>query len=784
MRHRFFISFLLLYFITINLQANNINSTSSDKRTISGYITDINNGEALIGATIYVEELMQGATTNLYGFYSLSLLPGKYTMVFSYIGFQSVKKKIVLNKDLRLNIELQTTDKALDEILVTGDKKNSNITKVEMSTVKMKMQAIKKIPALMGEVDVLKAIQLLPGVQSTSEGSTSFSVRGGSNDQNLILLDEATVYNASHLLGFFSVFNNDAIKNVKLYKGDIPASNGGRLSSLLDVRMKEGNLKKISGTGGIGSISSRFTLEVPIIKNKTSFIISGRRSYADIFLPLARDKDIRKLKLYFYDVNLKINHKFNDKNRLYLSSYFGRDAFINKFSKISWGNRTISLRWNHLFSKKLFSNFTVINSEYDYQFGVDQSDALSFLWKSSLSDICLKSDLNYFATPNNTLKFGFISMYHTFNPGNITPTNENSFFSEFIIPKNHSLEHAVYISNEQKIVSVLTLKYGLRYSLFQNIGEGTLYNFDENHNRIDSTHYQSGDIFKTYSGFEPRLSLNYILNETSSIKASYSRTRQYIQMAQNSTAGSPFDLWFSASPNVKPQIADQVAIGVFKNLKQNTIETSVEIYYKKMSNTIDFKDHAQLLLNKELEGELRFGESYSYGAEFLVKLKLKKLNGWISYTHSKAQRKIPEINTGKIYPATYDKPNDISIVMNYQISKRVTFSVNWIYSTGSPVTFPTGRFEYNGAVVPVYSDRNAYRMPDYHRLDIAFTLLPKRKPNKKWHGEWNFSIFNVYERKNAWTINFVTDENNPDNTYAEMTYLFSIIPSITYNFHF
>ena len=784
MRHLFFISLSLLYFLSINLRANNIHSSTSKKLTISGYVTDINNGEELIGATVYVKELKQGTSTNLYGFYSLNLDPGKYTVIFSYIGYQSKKQIVTLQKAVKLNIELQITDQALDEIVVTGEKKNSNITKTEMSTVKMKMQEIKKIPALMGEVDVIKAIQLLPGVQSTSEGSSGFSVRGGSSDQNLILLDEASVYNASHLLGFFSVFNNDAIKSVKLYKGDIPAEYGGRLSSLLDIRMKEGNLKKFSGTGGIGTISSRLTIGGPIIKDKTSFILSGRRSYADIFLPLAKDKDVRKLKLYFYDLNLKINHRLNDNNRFYLSSYFGRDAFINKFSKISWGNRTITFRWNHLFSKRLFSNFTAINSNYDYQFGIDQKGALSFLWKSALSDICLKADFNYFANPNNTIRFGFISMYHTFDPGNITPTSENSFFTEYVIPKNHSLEHAIYLSNEQKIASVLTLKYGLRYSIFQNIGDGILYNYDKNHNSISSKHYKSGEIFNTFSGLEPRLSLNYILNETSSIKTSYSRTRQYIQLAQNSTAGSPFDIWFSSSPNVKPQIADQVALGLFKNLRKNTIETSVEVYYKKMQNTIDFRDHAELLLNKKLEGELRFGESYSYGAEFYIRLKLSKLNGWISYTYSRAKRTIPEINNGKTYPATYDKPNDISVVMNYQISRRLTFSVNWIYSTGSPVTFPTGRFEYNGAVLPVYSDRNACRMPDYHRLDLALTLQSKYKPNKKWHGEWNFSVYNAYARKNAWTINFVTDESDPNRTYAEMTYLFSVIPSITYNFHF
>ncbi|MCK4662237.1 MAG: TonB-dependent receptor [Bacteroidales bacterium] len=753
----------------------------SKKPVISGHITDKSNGEELIGATIFIKELNKGAISNLYGFYSLSLEPGNYTIAFSYLGYKTQEKTIVLKNNITINIELEIKGETLEEVLIVGKRKNENITKTEMSSVKMQMQTIKKIPAFVGEIDVIKAIQLLPGVQSTSEGSSGFSVRGGSPDQNLIILDEATVYNASHTLGFFSVFNNDAIKDVKLYKGDIPASYGGRLSSLLDVRMKNGNSKKTAGTGGIGSISSRFTIEGPIEKNKTSYIVSGRRTYMDIFLPFAKDKDLRDIKLYFYDLNLKINKRINENNRLFLSGYFGRDVFKSKFFGMGFGNQTITLRWNHLFSKQLFSNLTLIRSKYNYNFDSPTGEANPLVWQSSLCDYCIKMDYTYYLNPDNTVKFGFISTFHTFKPG--STKNNNSFFS-LVLPDNYALQHGIYVTNNQNINRHITLKYGLRFSAFQNIGKGTIYNFDNEYNAIDSTVYKKGDIFNTYSGFEPRIGFNFMLNEHSSIKGSYSRTIQYIHLAQNSTSGTPLDLWFPSSPNVKPQYADQVAIGYFRNFRQNTIETSVEVYYKKINDIIDFKEHAAILGNRKLEGELRFGTAKSYGAEFLIKIPQGKLNGWISYTYSHTERDIPEINNGKVYLAPYDKPHDIAIVLNYQLSNRVSLSANWIYATGAPVTFPTGGMEIFDVYAPVFSDRNSYRMPDYHRLDFSLTLNSKVKPNKAWEGEWVLSIYNVYARKNAWAINFVTDKENPNHRYAEMTYLFSIVPAITYNFRF
>ena len=775
---------LLIIFFNNTIRANNPIEGGEKKTIISGSIKDASNGEQLLGATVLVKELKTGTATNMYGFYSLSLIPGKYTLVFSYIGYQSVEKTIELKSNLTLNIELKSAQNELQGVVITEKRSNENVTKNEMSVVRMDAKTIRQIPAFMGEVDIIKAMQLLPGVQTTSEGASGFSVRGGSPDQNLILLDEATVYNASHLLGFFSVFNNDAIKDVKIYKGDIPMNYGGRLSSVLDVRMNDGNDKHFEGTGGIGNISSRLTLEGPLLKDKTSFILSGRRTYFDLFLPLSSDEKIRNNTLYFYDFNAKIAHTINENNRIYLSGYFGRDVFNNNFSRLNSGNQTFTLRWNHLFSKKIFSNFMFIYSKYDYYLGTPDGEAYSFDWRSKMRDYGFKSDFTLYANPNNTVKFGVSSIYHIFEPGSAKGTGSQSFFNEFTVPSSYALENGIYIGNDQKVNDKLTLKYGLRVSMFNNVGPATIYNYNNNFEAIDSTVYKSGDFYKTYAGLEPRFGISYTINDKSSVKASYSRTNQYIQLAQNSTSGTPLDVWFPSSPNVKPQISDQIALGYFRNFLGNYIETSVEVYYKTMQNSIDFKDHAELLLNEKLEGELRYGKSSSKGLEVLVKIPEGRLNGWISYTLSKTDRSFADINNGKTYLAYYDKPHNMSVVLNYEISKRTSLSSTWIYYTGAPVTFPTGRAEIGGKIVPIYSERNAYRMPDYHRLDLSLTIKGKQKPNKKWSHEWNFTIYNAYGRKNAWTINFVQDKNNPSVTYAEKTYLFSIIPAVTYNFKF
>jgi hypothetical protein len=780
----FYKPLLLLLFLFVHFTALPESDPSMVRFTISGHIKDSQTGEDLIGATVYINEITSGTISNEYGFYSISIPKGEYTFRFSYIGFKPVTHKLKVEKNLTFNIELVPAPKILDEVEVMAEKGNANVSQPEMSVDRMDIKTIQKIPALMGEVDIIKALQLLPGVQSTSEGSSGFSVRGGSTDQNLILLDEATVYNPSHLLGFFSIFNNDAIKDVKLYKGDLPAQYGGRLSSVLDVRMKDGNLKQFSGTGGIGLIASRLMLEGPILKDRTSFLVAGRRTYADLFLPLSRNENVKTSKLYFYDFNAKLNHMFNENNRLYLSGYFGRDVFKNRFAYMKLGNATGTVRWNHLFSKKLFSNFTTIYSHYNYNLGSEQNNQpSSFVWLSGLEDLGLIADFTWFLNTDNKLRFGASSTYHTFEPGSAKGKGDVSLFTDFLLPKEHALESAIYLSNEQNIGSLLTLKYGVRFSMFQNVGPALVYHYDANFKVDDSTNYGRGEFYNTYFGFEPRIGIMYILNEKSSVKASYSRTNQYLQLAQNSTAGTPLDIWYPASPNVKPQIADQFALGYFRNFMKNKIETSVEVYYKSMQNTIDFKDFANLLLNKYLEGELRFGKAWSYGIELLVRIPEGRLNGWIAYTYSRTLRQIPEINSGNKYPAPYDVPNNIAVVVNYEISPRLSVSANWVYGTGKPVTFPTGRAVIDGAIVPIYSNRNEYRMRDYHRLDLSLTLRGKPKA-RKFHGEWVFSVYNAYDRHNTWAINFVQDQNNPNVTYAEQTYLFGIIPSITYNFSF
>lgn len=766
--------------------------------TVSGHMKDATTGEVLIGATLFVEEVKSGSITNLYGFYSFSLQPGEYTITYAYLGYQSQIKKVSLTADVTLNINLAPKTEAIEEIVVTSRRKDENIRVPEMGVQKLQSATIKKVPVLMGETDLVKVIQLMPGVQATSEGSSGFSVRGGNPDQNLILLDEATVYNAGHLMGFFSVFNNDAVKDVKLYKGDIPASNGGRLASLLDVRMKDGNNQKFSGTGGIGTIASRLTLEGPIGSEKTSFMVSGRRTYADLFLKASSDENMRDNTLYFYDFNAKLNHMFNENNRLYLSGYFGRDVFKNGDNEMNFGNQTYTLRWNHIFSPRLFFNASLIYSHYDYFLGSDEGGGDAFKWESNLKDLGLKVDFDWYLNPNNTIEFGVQGTKHKIEPGFARGIGEDALFNPIILPESHSIELAEYISNTQKVSDWLTLRYGLRFSSFINKGPTTQFVYDDNYEVEKEIKRSKSDYYHTYHGLEPRVGASFILNPSMSIKTSYARTRQYMHLASNSTSGTPLDVWFASSPQVKPQVSDQFSVGLFKNFRDNTIEASIEGFYKKMDNTIDFVDRADLLLNKNMEGELRFGEATAYGAELLVKFKLDKWNGWVGYTLSRSERDIPEINNGKKYLSPYDHTHDCSIVLNRQLGERTSISANWVFYTGSPATFPVARYSQGGNlqlngtqsnyqegdIVPLYSDRNADRMPDYHRLDLSFILKDKKREGRKWQGEWVFSLYNAYGRKNAWAVNFEPDQDDPLKMQAKKTYLFSFVPSITYNFKF
>jgi hypothetical protein len=770
---------LVLSFVLI--QQTFADVSSGERIVISGYVKDASSGEELIGATITVKELKTGTTTNSYGYYSLNLPKGDYSLSFSYMGYSSVTKTVKLNSPQTLNVELEHETTQLQEVVVSSERKDANISRNTMSAQKMDMKTIQKIPALMGEVDVLKAVQLLPGVVSAGEGTSSFSVRGGGIDQNLIILDEATVYNASHLMGFFSVFNNDAIKDLTLYKGDIPAAYDGRLSSLLEVHMKDGNSRQWCGSGGIGTISSRLTVEGPIIPDRTSVLISGRRTYADLFLKLSKDEKINSNQLYFYDLNMKINHRIDDKNRIFLSGYFGQDVFKNKDAGFNFGNGTGTFRWNHLFSQSLFSNLSIIYSQYDYGLESNSSES-NFKWVYKMRDFGLKYDFSYFITPENTLKFGYNATLHKLSPGKVTSTSTS--FDTYILPDNNALEQAAYVMDEHKFSDKLSLKLGLRMTAFSNIGSGTIYHYDQDYNSIDSTVYSNGKFIKTFWRLSPRVGLNYKIDDVSSVKASYSRTNQFLQMASNSTAGTPLDLWFTSSPNIKPQTCDQYAVGYFRNLFDNQIETSVEVFYKEMQNTIDFRDHAQLLLNKKLDGELRFGNSHSYGAEFLVQKTQGRLTGWVSYTFSHAERKINGVNDNSTYLAPYDRPHTIYVVANYDINQKLSFGANFVYSTGQPITYPVARMEIGNVIVPVYSKRNEYRMPDYYRLDVSLNWKVHKKGVVPWDGELNFSIYNVTAHKNAWAINFVTDDNDKNRTKAEMTYLFTFVPSVTYNIKF
>ena len=773
------LSFALLSFLTSAFAV-----LPPERISLSGNIKDEANGEALIGVTVSIKELKRGSVTNSYGFYSVSVPKGEYTIEVSYVGYETISKKINLNQPVKLDLELKTAANEIKEVVVSSQRKDANITMNRMSSQQVSIATIRKMPALMGEVDLLKAVQLLPGVVSAGEGTSSFSVRGGGIDQNLIVLDEATIYNASHMMGFFSVFNNDAIKNMTLYKGDIPAAYDGRLSSLLDIQMRDGNSKKISGSGGIGLISSRLTLEGPIGSDKTSFIVSARRTYADLFLKLSSDPDINKNQLYFYDFNAKINHRIDDNNRIFLSGYLGQDVFKNADAGFNFGNATVTGRWNHLFSQKLFSNFSLNYSRYNYGLQSTMSDNSNFDWKYNMQDMSVKADFSYYITPENTMKFGYNAVLHKLKPGTVTSSGGATSYDNYVLADINAFEHALYISDEYQASKRLSVKAGLRLTGFSSIGSGTVYNYDSNYNAIDSTVYKSGQVIKTFYRLSPRLGINYLLDKQSSVKASYARTNQFLQMASNSTAGTPLDLWFTAGKNIQPQICDQYAVGYFRNFLNNELEGSVELFYKNMQNTVDFRDHAQLLLNKKLDGELRFGDSKAYGAEFQIQKNQGKLTGWISYTYSRSERTIQCVNNNETYLAPYDRPNTFYVVGSYELNKYLSFGANFIYASGQPVTYPIARMEVGNVILPVYSKRNEYRMPDYHRLDISLTWKPLTKKKHSWSGEWNFSVYNVYGHKNAWAINFVDDQETAYKTKAEMTYLFTFVPSITYNFKF
>lgn len=746
--------------------------------TISGNIKDSNTGEDLIGATITVQEIPgKGSATNAYGFYSLTLPSGHYQVTAQFIGYQSQIQQIDLKASLKLDFSLIEKTNQLDEVVVTSQRKNENVTKIQTGMQKLDIKDIKTIPVLFGEKDVLKTIQLLPGIKAAGEGSSGFNVRGGASDQNLILLDEAAVYNASHLMGFFSVFNSDAIKDVSVYKGNEPAEYGGRLASVLDIKMKDGNDKKFSVNGGIGLISSRLTVEGPIVKDKGSFVISARRTYADMFLKLSSDTSLNSTKLYFYDVNAKANYKINDKNRVFLSGYFGKDAIgINSFG-INWGNATGTIRWNHLFTDRLFSNTSLIFSNYNYNINAKMGDEMNII--SRIQDYGIKQDFQLFSGKDYTLKFGFNSIYHKIIPGAITTKGDLDMKS---LTNKYSWENAVYISHQLNLSKKLSAEYGLRLTAFSLMGPGAFYKYDINGNTMDTSKYSSGTFIKTYVNLEPRLTFNYVLNPQNSLKAAYARNVQNLHLLSNSTSGNPTDLWIPSSNNVKPEIADQLSVGYYRNFSDNLFEFSAEAYYKNMQNQIDYKNGAELNFNENVESQILFGKGCAYGMELFLKKKQGKFNGWISYTLSRTERKFDGINNGKFYPAKQDKTHDISIVGVYDVNNKWTLSATWVYNTGNAVTYPSGKYEIDGKTMMLYTERNASRMPAYHRLDVGATWI--RKKTEKFESSWSFSVYNFYGRDNAYTITFHDSETNSNQTETVLTSLFRFIPSFTYNFKF
>lgn len=774
-------SFLKITAATAALCFSTLVMAQQQTRSISGTVKDKKNGELLIGVTVKVsDDPSINVVANEYGFYSLSLPEGDHTIIVSYPGYRDFEQQIKVDQNMKLDLFLNQEEQksnTIDEVVVSGVKKDKNLSSAQMGTETLNIKNIEKLPVLFGEKDVMKTIQLLPGIKSNGEGSSGFSVRGGATDQNLILLDEAPVYNASHLLGFFSTFNSDALKDASIIKGNSPAQYGGRLSSVMDVKMKDGNNQNYNVNGGIGLISSRLSVEGPLQKEKSSFIVSGRRTYADLFLKSS--KDYKDNKLYFYDLNLKANYQINENNRIYVSGYFGRDVLgLGDTFNTDWGNTTATVRWNSIINSKLFSNTSLIYSNYDYKISLKNNES-EFNLNSKIQDWNLKQDFTWFAGNKHSVRFGLQSIYHTLTPSSASGTIVNSFARN----PRYSWENALYINDDFKATEKLTINYGVRLSLFSVLG-GDTFNTYESGVLTGSQYLEKGKFGKTYTNLEPRITANYRINEVSSVKGGYSRNTQNLHLLSNSSSGNPTDQWIGSSYSVKPEIADQISVGYSRNFNNNNYEVNAEIYYKSMQNQIDFKNGAQIGFSTaaDVESELLFGKGRAYGLELIAKKKSGKLTGWISYTLSKTERKIDGINDNQWYNARMDKTHDLSIVATYQLNPKWTLSGLFLYSTGNAVTFPVGKYELNGQTIFQYNSRNADRMPAYHRMDLSATYEPES--NKRFRGSWTFGIYNLYGRENAYTITFEDNPNNPGTTRAMQTSLFRWVPNITYNFKF
>ncbi len=779
---------------------SSLSSFAQEKFTLSGTIIDANSNETLIGVNVVITELKTGITTNEYGFYSITLPKGIYSIQISYLGYQNIEASINLDQNIKNNFNLYSNETALKEVIIASNKTKIDIKKSEMSINKLSISAIKKMPVVLGEVDVLKSILLLPGVTNAGEGASGFNVRGGGADQNLILLDEATIFNSSHVFGFFSVFNPDAIKDLKLYKGGIPARFGGRASSVLDIYQKDGNSKNFHVNGGIGLISSRVLAEGPLVKDKGSYLIGGRSSYAHLFLKLSEEQ--KNNSAYFYDLNTKLSYKLDSNNSLYLSGYFGRDVFsLNKSFSNIFGNATLNLRWNHLFSEKLFSNLSLIYSDYYYGLNLD---FIGFKWDSGIKNYNVKYDFKNYISDKFKLNYGLNGIYYEFNPGTIKPSNADSGINFDQLDKKYAFEPAIYINADHEISNKIALSYGLRYSMFYRLGQSTV-NIYENNNPvifnselqiyekatpISTTFYDKNKVIQSYNYLEPRFSVAYQINDDQSIKASYNRMVQYLQLISNTSSPTPLDVWTPSDSFIKPQIADQLALGYFKNFENGMYSLEVETYYKEVQNRLDYIDGADLIANKAIEQIILNGQLRSYGLEIMFRKNEGNFNGWISYTLSKSEQQTQGrtaletgINNGQWYNSVYDKLHNIAITSSYNLNEKWSFGANFTLQTGQPVTYPVGQYEYLGITVPSYGLRNKNRLPAYHHLDIAATLTPKSNKDRQWKGEWVFSIYNLYNRKNAASINFRQNVDTGSNE-AIKTSIFGIVPAVSYNFKF